>query len=38
VVVGLMIMVTAMVVIGLTALRVTGSGYAPSGQSQLVGR
>ena len=37
-VVGLMIMVTAMVVIGLTALRVTGSGYAPSGQSQLVGR
>jgi hypothetical protein len=37
-VVGLMIMVTALVVIGLTALRVTGPGYVPSGQSQLVGR
>ena len=37
-VIGLMIMVTALVVIGLTALRVTGPGYAPSGQSQLVGR
>jgi hypothetical protein len=37
-VVGLMIMVTALVVIGLTALRVTGPGYVPAGQSQLVGR
>jgi hypothetical protein len=37
-VVGLMIMVTALVVIGLTALRVTGPGYAPAGQSQLVRR
>ena len=36
-VIGLMIMVTALVVIGLTALRVTGAGYVPSGQSQLVG-
>jgi hypothetical protein len=37
-VVGLMIMVTALVVIGLTALRVTGPGYVATGQSQLVGR
>jgi hypothetical protein len=37
-VVGLMIMVTALVVVGLTALRVTGPGYLPSGQSQLAGR
>jgi hypothetical protein len=37
-VVGLMIMVTALVVIGLTALRVTGPGYVPTGHSQLVGR
>jgi len=36
--VGLMIMVTALMVIGLTALRVTGPGYVPSGQSRLVGR
>jgi hypothetical protein len=37
-VVGLMIMVTALVVIGLTALRVTGPGYAAAGQIQLVER
>jgi hypothetical protein len=37
-VVGLMIMVTALVVIGLTASRVTGPGYVPSGQSQFVPR
>jgi hypothetical protein len=37
-VVGLMILVTALVVIGLTALRVTGPGYVPAGMSQLVGR
>jgi hypothetical protein len=37
-VVGLMIMVTALIVIGLTALRVTGPGYVPAGSSQLVGR
>jgi hypothetical protein len=32
---GMMIMVAALVVIGLTALRVTGDGYVAHGQSQL---
>jgi hypothetical protein len=34
-VIGMMIMVAALVVIGLTALRVTGDGYVAHGQSQL---